>query len=55
MSEARAPLSAEALADPQPNVPHEKVRAEMLRDLAELRRRDDLPRSPRPVLDCRHG
>jgi len=30
MSEARAPLSAEALADPQPNVPHEKVRAEML-------------------------
>ena len=71
MSEARAPLSAdalgeverqalaaavaEALADPRPDVPHEEVRAEMLCDLAELRCRHKLPCSPRPVLDCRHG
>ena len=55
MSEARAPLSAEALdeaerralvaavakalADPRPDIPHEEVRAEMLRDLEELRQR----------------
>ena len=53
MSEAHAPLSAEALdeaerralvaavaealADPRPDVAHEEVRAEMLRDLATLR------------------
>ena len=28
---------AEARADPRPDVPHEEVRAEMLRELAELR------------------
>ncbi len=28
---------AEALADLRPNIPHEEVRAEMLRDLEELR------------------
>jgi hypothetical protein len=28
---------AEALADPRPDVAHEEVRAEMLRDLATLR------------------
>lgn len=55
MSEAPAPLSAEALdeaerralvaavaealADPRPDIPHEEVRAEMLRDLEELRQR----------------
>ena len=27
----------EALADPRPDIPHEEVRAEMLRDLAEAR------------------
>ncbi len=69
--EAHVPLSAEALdeaerqaliaavaearADPRPDIPHEKVRAEMLRDLEELQHRDDLPCPPRPVLDCRHG
>lgn len=55
MSEAHVPLSAEALdeaecralvaavaealADPRPDIPHEEVRAEMLRDLEELRQR----------------
>jgi hypothetical protein len=55
MSEAHAPLSAEALdeaerralvaavaevlADPRPDIPHEEVRAEMLRDLEKLRQR----------------
>lgn len=55
LHEAPAPMSAEALdeaerralvaavaeslADPRPDIPHEEVRAEMLRDLEELRRR----------------
>lgn len=55
MSEAHVPLSAEALdeaerralaaavaealADPRPDVPHEEVRAEILRELEELCRR----------------
>ena len=55
MSEAHASLSAEALdeverralvaavaealADPRPDIPHEEVRAEMLRDLEEMRQR----------------
>lgn len=30
---------AEARADPRPDVPHEEVRAEMLRELEELHRR----------------
>ena len=40
-SERRALIAAvaEARADPRPAVPHEEVRAEMLRDLADLRRR----------------
>ena len=59
MSEVHTPLSAEALddaerraliaavaearADPRPDVPHEEVRAEMLRDLEELRQRLEVP------------
>lgn len=40
-AERRALIAAiaEARADPRPDVPHEEVRAEMLRDLEELRRR----------------
>lgn len=34
---------AEARADPRPDIPHEEVRAEMLRDLEELRRRLEAP------------
>jgi hypothetical protein len=30
---------AEVLADPRPDIPHEEVRAEMLRDLEKLRQR----------------
>ena len=38
-AERRALIAAvaEARADPRPNIPHEEVRAEMLRDLEELR------------------
>ena len=32
---------AEALADPRHDIPHEEVRAEMLRDLEELRQRPE--------------
>ena len=40
-AERRALIAAvtEARADPRPDIPHEEVRAEMLRDLEELRRR----------------
>jgi hypothetical protein len=40
-AERRALIAAvaESLADPRPDIPHEEVRAEMLRDLAELRQR----------------
>ena len=38
-AERRALIAAvaEARADPRPDIPHEEVRAEMLRDLEELR------------------
>ena len=40
-AERRALIAAvaEARADPRPDIPHEEVRAEMLRDLEELRQR----------------
>ena len=40
-AERRALIAAvaEARADPRPAVPHEEVRAEILRDLEKLRRR----------------
>ena len=34
---------AEALADTRPDIPQEEVRAEMLRDLEELRQRLEVP------------
>lgn len=44
-AERRALMAAvaEARADPRPDIPHEEVRAEMLRDLEELRRRLEVP------------
>jgi len=44
-AERRALIAAvaEARADPRPPIPHEEVRAEMLRDLEELRRRLEVP------------
>lgn len=44
-AERRALIAAvaEARADPRPDIPHEEVRAEMLRDLEELRRRLEAP------------
>ena len=44
-AERRALIAAvaEARADPSPDIPHEEVRAEMLRDLEELRRRLEVP------------
>ncbi len=53
--QALAAVVAEVLADPRPDVPHEEVQTEILRDLAEMLRRQKLPCPPRPVLDCRHG
>ena len=40
-AERRALIAAvaEARADPRPPIPHEEVRAEMMRDLDELRQR----------------
>ncbi len=44
-AERRALIAAvaEARADPRPDIPHEEVRAEMLRDLEELRQRLEVP------------
>lgn len=44
-AERRALIAAvaEARADPRPDIPHEEVRAEMLRDLEELRRQLEIP------------
>ena len=44
-AERRALIAAvaEARADPRPEVPHEEVRAEMLRELEELRQRLEVP------------
>lgn len=44
-AERRALIAAvaEARADPRPDIPHEEVRAEMLRDLEELRQQLEVP------------
>lgn len=52
-AERRALIAAvaEALADPRPDIPHEEVRAEMLRDMDELQRRQSLLLTQKPVLE----
>lgn len=44
-AERRALIAAvaEARADSRPDIPHEELRAEMLRDLEELRQRLEIP------------